>query len=235
MQPMHITRFATAALMFVFAVFAMTSCRRAQEATEVAVETSAQSTNDMYVAEFQRLVTGSNMTIDATETEVNRLCWKISELPDKNEAIRLYDRLLGMAIAQEVTQTNLYHRENWYAKLWFLAMNSFCFAQGMQGNSFEYWDRMFMFFYKYVDEIVDVEMGLPSTDSIHWKRSDVEKGSYLHGLRGSLKTWVHVMRRYFDLKLSKGLTVEQKADVCRRLDELNKYTITPTNFPGGKR
>ena len=236
MQPTGMTR--VAAIAFSSMVF-VASCRRAKDATgdimAESAEIHAQPTNNLFVADFQRLVVSSNMTVAATESEVNKLCWKISDLPDRKEAVRLYDQFIEMAIAQEVTQLNLYHRQNWYSKLWFIAMSAFSFAQDMRDDTFEAWSRMLRFFGKYVDEIVAVEKSLPATDWTHWRMSDVRKGEYLMGLKGDFKTSVHVMKDLHFAKLSKGLTVEQKADVYRRLDELNKYTITPTNFPGGKR
>jgi len=94
---------------------------------------------------------------------------------------------------------------------------------------------MFSFFAKYTDEITSVEKSLPATDSKYWSWKDIEKGTYLCGIRGDFKTWVHVMRDFYFPELSNGLTEEQKADILRRFDELKKYMDTPPNFPGGKK
>ena len=229
-------RLSTGAGICLSVALIFTSCRRAEVVLSATpIEAGAQSTNDTLTTEFRRLVVSSNMTVVATESAANKLCRKISELPDKKEAVRMYDQLLEMAIDQYVSETNYNFRQNWYCQLWFVAMNSFMFAQGMRDDPFEGWNRLLRFFGKYTNEIEATERTLPTTDSVRWKISDVKKGVYLHGLKGDFKTWVHVMKDLYFAKQSKGLTDEQKADVYRRLDELNKYTITPTNFPGGRR
>ena len=53
-------------------------------------------------------------------------------------------------------------------------------------------------------------------------------------LKGALEQDIRTMRRFHFPDLSEGLTEDQKADIHRRFDELQTYTLTPTNFPFGR-
>jgi hypothetical protein len=141
---------------------------------------------------------------------------------------------LETIIAQEVTIAEYNRRQNWYAKLWHGAMTSFCEAQRKQGNDFAYWEKIFRFYAKYTNEIASVENELSKVDRLKWNRSMVLKGGYLHGIKGELKTWVRVMRDFEFQKMSKNYTAEQKADILRRFKEVEKYTVTPPHYPGGR-
>ena len=198
----------------------------------VAVEAPKVLTHeDKLEAEFKRII----LDVRTRDADIDKMNQNISQLPDQQESLRLYDRLLEMAIAQQVSTTNYNHRSAQYYKLWFSALYSFLGAQRRQDGDFAYWDKMFSFFAKYTDEITSVEKSLPATDSKYWSWKDIEKGTYLCGIRGDFKTWVHVMRDFYFPELSKGLTEEQKADILRRFDELKKYMDTPPNYPGGKK
>ena len=64
---------------------ALTACRRENNPSSVAAtERVALTQNEIYEREFLRLVVGSNMTVHATQTDVNKLCNDI----DKAEALR---------------------------------------------------------------------------------------------------------------------------------------------------
>ena len=54
-------------------------------------------------------------------------------------------------------------------------------------------------------------------------------------LKGALEQDIRTMRRFHFPDLSEGLTEDQKADIHRRFDELQTYTLTPTNFPFGRK
>ena len=81
---------------------------------------------------------------------------------------------------------------------------------------------------------MNVEKSIPS-DWLKWNKSDWEKGSYLYKLRGNFKQDIHTMRRAHFPDLSEGLSDAQKADILRRFDELEAYTVSPTNFPFGRK
>ena len=244
-------------LAFVCAVIVCTStsCRKEEEhaatATDVAVAKvkeepppkcdsaepfgKAVSRKEQFIAEFERLLVCSNMTVSATESAANKLCWEIRKIQDKTEALRLYDQLFEMAMSHDATATDYYSRQNWYCALFYMAGQVFTFSQGLRKDSFEDWDKLFLFFKKYTDEITAVEGSLPSVDYQYWKWADAKKGSYLRGLKGDLKMWVRVIRDFHFPKLSEGLSEEQKADILRRFDEVKKYTEMPPNFRGEKK
>ena len=58
---------------------------------------------------------------------------------------------------------------------------------------------------------------------------------YLRVFRGDVKNWVYRLGTVFFDVYSNGLTEEQKADVIRRFDKLEKYIDAPPNFPGGRK
>ena len=213
------------------------------------------SQDERYNAEFDRLVVSSNLTVVATERQTGVLCEEISKLPDREYALRLYDRFLDMAIAQEVTETNLYFRAVWYEQLFYVGSEAFYRGQSMRKDSFERWKRFFSFLEKYTDEIVTVERGIQKGGSRYLSaesfRSDIEKRDYLLKFRGRLEGEIQRFRKCTFPALSEGLTEEQKADVMRRLDEIQKkckcmeasldssyvkkiriYTNNPTNVVG---
>ena len=97
----------------------------------------------------------------------------------------------------------------------------------VHGYAFENWEELVKFMRKYVDEILSLEKTLPSNDCSHWSRVNQRTGHYLSTLKGSLKTWLNVARLSFKSDLTQGLTEEQKADILRRFDELQKYTADP--------
>lgn len=169
-----------------------------------------------------------------TRKIINELCNEICSLP-REQALPLLDQFVDMAISQQVTVTNYTLRSAWFEQLFYVVHDAFCSAQHLQKESFERWDKLFSFLDKCTDEITSVEKTLPLTDSRFWGRENEDRGMYLLGIRGDFKTWVHVMRDFYFPELSKGLTEAQKSDVLRRFDELKKYMVTPSNFPGGKK
>lgn len=238
-----------------FASFAMafvaTSCRRNDEVQQTQdkdkklsarVETSPlvaqtekpMSRDERYKAEFERLAVSSNMTVRASASQVSALSTEIYKLPDKRDSLRLLDQFLETAISQNVSETNYYARQNWYRQLFYIARCSFGYSQLLRKESFESWDNLFRFFGKFTNEIVNVEKSLP-VDCDKWSDSDWEKGSYVYKLKGDLEQDIRTMRCFHFPDLSEGLTEDQKADIHRRFDELQTYTLTPTNFPFGRK
>lgn len=188
---------------------------------------------------LKRLVVATNMNLYAARMEKIEIFERILKISDHQEAFRLYDLLLELTIAQEVTTIECDRRQNWYAMLWYNARSAFREAQRTQGNDFAYWDKIFRFFEKYINEIAAIEklFGNPciTLKNVHQsiKRVD-DKARYLFMIKGDLKTWVRVMRDFEFPKMSKNYTPEQKADIMRRFKEVEKYTVTPPHYPGGK-
>ena len=184
-----------------------------------------------YKAEFERLVASSNMTVVATERQTSALCDEISRLPDKEYALRLYDRFLDLAIAQKVTETNLYFRAVWYEQLFYVGSETFYRGQSMKKESLERWNRFFRFLEKYTDEIVSVEKTIQKDGSRYLNlasfRSDMEKRDYLFKFRGRLEVEIRRFRKCTFPSLSEGLTEGQKADILRRFEEIETFTVMP--------
>ena len=183
---------------------------------------------------FHFLVTATNMTLSRASRTMTMVCKRIDELSNEQSAFKLYDSLLEHAISQEVTIKEYNRRQNWFAELWDVAWRAFIRAQSKQGNNFEYWDKIFMFYQKYINEILEVERTLAKTPLELWSRQDSQKGTYLYGIKGELKTWVRVMRDFYFPNMSKNYTTEQKDDILRRFKEVEKHTITPPHYPGGR-
>ena len=194
---------------------------------------------ERYKAEFERLVVSSNMTVVATERQASALCEEISRLPDKEYALRLYDRFLDMAIAQEVTETNLYHRAVWYEQLFYVGSEAFFRGQSMEKESFERWERFFSFLQKYTEEIVTMEKDIQKDGSRYLSsksfRTDIEKRDYLLKFKGRLEGEIRQFLKCTFQVLSEGLSEEQKANVMHRLDEIRKKCmVIPLDFSSGK-
>ena len=183
---------------------------------------------------FETLALSSNMVPANAYFDACKICEEISDRVHGREAFELYDYLLDLAIAQKVTVEDYNQRQCLYSKLWFLSKCAFSYAQLEQGNDYAYWDKIFKFYAKYTNEIASVENELSKVDRLKWNRLMVLKGGYLHGIKGELKTWVRVMRDFEFPKMSKNYTAEQKADILRRFKEVEKYTVTPPHFPGGR-
>ena len=196
------------------------------------------SQDEMYTAEFERLVVSSNMTVVATERQTSALCEEISKLSDKEYALCLYDRFLDMAIAQEVTETNLYLKAVWYEQLLYVGREVFFRGQSMKKESFERWKRFFCFLEKYTNEIVTMEKALQKDSSRYFNlesyRSDMGKRDYLFKFKGHLKIEIQNFRKYAFPALSEGLTEEQKADILRRFDDVLKLAEGSPEFSSGK-
>jgi hypothetical protein len=179
------------------------------------------------------------MNLHAARSEKIEIFKRISKISDDQEAFRLYDLLLELAIVQEVTTIQCDRRQNWYALLWYNARSAFREAQHRQGNDFAYWNKIFRFLEKYTNEIAAIEILLEDTNAtlknVHSsvKRVD-DKKRFVSLIKGDLKTWVRVMRDFEFPRMNKNYTPEQKADILRRLKEVERYTVTPPHYPGGK-
>lgn len=189
---------------------------------------------DSFNEVFDLLVTATNMTLSAASRTTTEVFKRIDEVSDAQSVFKLYDSLLERAISQEVTIREYDKRQNWFAELWDVAWRAFLRAQAKQKNNFDYWDKIFRFYQKYTNEISDVERTLAKKPLDTWSREDSKKGGYLHGIRGELKVWIRVMRDFYFPNMSKDYTSEQKNDILRRFREIEKYTITPPHYPGGK-
>lgn len=205
-------------------------------AAETLEELHEPTREERFLDEFKQLVVLKRTKVGEKSTQkvINELCNEICALP-KAQALPLLDQFADMAISQPITETNYTLRTAWFGQLFYVIHDAFCFSQYLQQESFEHWDKLFNFFEKYTDEIASVQKSLPMTDSRFWGQKNWDRGRYLLGIQDDLKQWVHVMRDFYFPELSKGLTEAQKSDVLRRFDELKKYMVTPSNFPGGKK
>ncbi|MCR5750368.1 MAG: hypothetical protein K6G91_00250 [Kiritimatiellae bacterium] len=192
-----------------------------------AVETNVVLTkSEAYEREFRRFALGEHMTVDDVEHGVNKVCNEIAKTGDSKEAVRLFDLLGEIALTQTLLNTNYYKRENHLLKLWYMTMNAFVFAQYRRQESFEDWDRLFLFFKRYTDEISDVEQRMKQPGKLNGRQRG-ELKSYLRALKGDLKQAIHVMRRFGFPYVNGKLTEEQKADIMRRFEEVEKCTTMP--------
>ena len=183
---------------------------------------------------FRSHIMATNITVSASYQKTGKICKELAGIQDKQESFRLLDQFFEMVIAQEVTATEYNRRQCWYDKLWFMSFGAFITAQEKIGNDYDYWDKMFRFFAKYTNEIAAVECTLPKTNCAKWGIRTIRRGEYLFGIKGDLKTWVRVVRDFHYPKLTKDFTDEQKADIMRRFKEVEKYTVTPPHYPGGR-
>lgn len=185
---------------------------------------SGPTREERFRAEFKQLVVlkRSKKGEKSTWKIINELCNEICALP-KSQAVPLLDEFVDMAISQPVTETDYNLRQAWFEQLFYVIHDAFCFAQGLQKESFEHWERLFSFFNKYTDEITVVEKTLLLTDSR--LGAGTNKRRYLRGIRDDLRRWVHVLRDFYFPELSEGLTEEQKADILRRFKEVEKFTV----------
>ena len=248
MQSMSVTKRPSAIITAVFAmVMTAASCRRdndfnaetnlpqtvsndisagvATASPDIKRDSPVSPQGTYYHSEFIRLVASSNMTAREVACGANDLCREICNTHDAEESARLLDLLLEMAVEHHIDDTVLYSRQIRYRYLWNVAMNAFCFAQEKHPQDFKYWDRLFRFYDKYINEIKAVECSQIKT---------YESNRYLLGIKDDFKMWLHVMRDLYFPRLSQGLTEEQKSDILRRFDELQKYTAEPPDCHGRK-
>ena len=195
--------------------------------TSCAAETNVVLTkSEAYEREFRRFALDAKDRIDDVEHCINKLCNEIIKTVDEKEAVRLFDILGNMAITQHITDNDYHCRENSFRHLWYIEMNAFVFAQYRRQESFEDWDRLFLFFKRYTDEIAEVEQRVKTPGKLSGRERGQQK-SYLRSLKSELKQAVHVMRRFGFPYVNGKLTEEQKADILRRFEEVEKCTTMP--------
>ena len=219
----------------------VTSCRK-EEGTSpgVVMENHKPTQREMFKAEIERLVACSNMPMHEMMGAAGRLCGRICKTVDVREAELLLDEMCDMALKQPIDAPASYDehysfnwRQNYLWQLWYVSLCAFDCAQQHRQESFESWDRLFKFFRRYTDEIESVEKKLPPPDRFGW-RWGTERGQYLRGIKGGLAQAVHVTRKFYFPGLVGGLSEEQKADILRRFDEVEKYAELPPDAPGKK-
>ncbi len=188
-----------------------------------------------YEAEVNSLMRNLNARLEDVREIANVLCMNISRMLDKQDALRLYDMLLEKAISYSVSDAAEYRRRQiQYEKLWFISFNAFVDAQSIDSVNTGRWDKMFCFFEKRVEEIRDIEEICRQGRGLNPTKATKQRRDYLRGIKGDLGLWLHVMRDLYFPRLSQGLTEEQKADILRRFDELQKYTAEPPDCIGRK-
>ena len=224
--------------LFVFVVAAtIASCSGDNKAEGTVVKLADKdqlSQADMYEAEFANMLSSTNLNSRDASKEACELCRKVRRLDD---ARLLLGRFVAMVIDAKPPEAicdvpakdwqNYNRRAAWQEKKFFVFGSIFTDYLQVHGYAFENWEELVKFMRKYVDEILSLEKTLPSNDCSHWSRVNQRTGHYLSTLKGSLKTWLNVARLSFKSDLTQGLTEEQKADILRRFDELQKYTADP--------
>ncbi len=227
-------------LVVLFILMAVISCDRAAVGPQDRMSQRCECGEDKkaeqqsYEEMFRGHIMATNMTLSGSYRKTSEICESILKIQDNRESFRLLDQFLEMAIAQEITATEYNLRQCWYDMLWYVAKCTFIGAQKKNGHNYEYWDKMFRFFAKYTNEIAAVERTLPKINCSKWGIRTIRRGEYLLGIKGNLKTWVRVIRDFHYPNLTKEFTEEQKADIMRRFKEVEKYTVTPPYFPGGR-
>ena len=187
---------------------------------------------ELLEAECRRLVISAERKRGEKSTSyvINDLCRKIHELP-REEALPLLDRWIEMAIKHPVTNANYSIRARMFEQAFdivFFAINS---SLDMRTDHFEHWDKVFRFYDKCTKEIMAMEKSLESQERPQHSPSYM----YLRLFRGDVKNWVYRIRTVFFDVYSNGLTEEQKADVIRRLDEVEKFTVSSPSLSSGKK
>lgn len=205
----------------------------------VAVEAQKELTHvERLEAECRRLVAEAGRIRGGTRGAWKAscsLCNEICKLPNE-EALPLLDRMMEMAIEQPVTNANRSAILGKHEDLFRIVLCSFIASQELRANSFEEWDTFFRFFKKYTDEITVAkrrikELDQPQTNSYY----KYKRFRHLQDLQLYVENLVHNARTVFSDTLSKGLTEEQKSDILRRLDEVEKYTVSPPDSPYSKK
>ncbi len=151
---------------------------------------------------------------------LNNLCKEIRELP-KEDALQLFDKWIDMAVEQPLTNANYSARYTVLEQSFHVVLFAFLSSLNMRESPFEHWDKVFCFYAKCTDEIKVMEEHLKGRDYRQYRSSYI----YLRSLRACLKNWIHTIRCIFPTELSHGLTEEQKADILRRFNEVEKYTV----------
>ena len=236
MRTIAAIRVTIGVLACICAMTVMTACDKGGDGHGIPAVVTAKDTlsrDETYDAMFNLIVSGVYRDPDSRTTlkAIGDLCDEICKLP-KEDALALLDRFVFKAINAKVPYEDYRLREVWFEQLFDVVYVAFTDAQSLQKESFEHWDVLFRFFAKCNCEITSVQESLPSTDSSCWKQSDLDKGRYLYGIKEKYKVWIHVIRDIYFAKLNDGLTGEQKADILRRFDELERYTLAPANFQG---
>jgi hypothetical protein len=192
-----------------------------------------------YEEMLSKVVAATNISLFEASKTIDMLCRKILDLSDVNKALGLLDHFIKLTIAQEINLLEANRRQNCYAKQWDDIMTAFLCAQSRQNNDFKYWDNIFAFWDKCTREIVVLEQLILNNDSEEEEKYKIvkeikNKRRYLKSFKGELKTWVRVMRDFYFPNMSKNYTTEQKDNILRRFKEVEKHTITPPHYPGGR-
>ena len=204
-----------------------------------------------YAAEIRQLASTNNLTGDV-RLEVDSLFREITETMSKVEAVRLFDDAMDIATRQALIEPayrkvrlprkvsfeanatearyglepSYFYREGHVRRLWHITHAAFLHAQPMRDNSNAGWDGLFAFYRKCTGEISAVEkelLGSAPNGSASWR---MRTEDYLRFVKSELKQYVHEIK-YFEIErpggLANGMTKEQKADLLRRLNEVEAF------------
>ena len=256
MLPFKLNPVAGKALVFIAIGLVVTACRKPDEAPIIDADKASMSyskccdnirqkmvpmsLDERFNAEFRTLATISNIAFEVALKRAYDLCEEVSNLSDKQHALRLYDQFLDTVISLNVTEMCFPTRFDRCFRLFALARVVFCHARSMRKDSSRDLDRIFCVLGKYTDVIRAEENALkkdyfryfrPNVDSqysmdefkgcIEWR----DRKNWLHKFMVRLKEEVQDFRECTFSALSEGLSEEQKADAMRRLDEIQKMCM----------
>jgi hypothetical protein len=226
-------------MLFSLVVFHLvTSCNKNSELDMVDKQSLIKNyiaKENLYSDSFLRLIGPTNMTIEDIIIEMDNISRQTSEIADTNQVFYLYDQLLELAIGQDTSKINDCRiKYNWYYKLWYVSMRAFLGGMKQHKTNYEYWDKIFKFYEKYSNEIINLEKSIDSENNNSAQDCNVKKKKYVRLMRGELKAYINVMRNGYFHQLSQNYTAEQKDDILRRFKEVEKHTITPPHYPGGR-
>lgn len=188
--------------------------------------------DDTRMEQIRRLFSTTNRSFSESRIQSSDFVMNVLKNCNASEAYLYCDCLLELAINHDVTAVEYISRQNQLAICWYNARNAFIGAQKKNGNDYMYWEKIFRFYKKYVNEILSVVQLIenPKAEDQNVSRSvkNVNKNRYLFLIQDDLKAWVRVMRDFEFPSMSKHYTPEQKSDILRRFNEIEKYTtLTP--------
>jgi hypothetical protein len=144
----------------------------------------------------------------------------------------MFDEFIDLIIAYRVEDKEYNRRQNKFSSLWFL-MKCVCgYVMSIEKGNHLYWDKIIVFFNKYVDEIEAVRKDLANITAKDMSGNTylkyVKKRDYMRGLKADLSVWIRVMSDIEFFKVSDTYTEEQKAIILKKLEVLKKYAQSPS-------
>ena len=177
-------------------------CASAEAAESGKVPKKELSRDEMLEAEFRQVMctTYNAVSIKNTMAACRATCKildEVEKLPS-DESLILLDRLMDMVLEASLEPVTNYPsqykyarpihiaRISWFEKMFYIARQTFYASMRLRNDSFENWDKLFVFFGKFTNEVAMVSSCLPIYNE--------EKIDYLLNIKGEFKTYVHQVR-----------------------------------------